>query len=362
VYSFLFKKVIKEKDFLPGYFFYGEETFLAFQFIQELQDSLVSPEAQEFNVEKFSLAESSWAEIIDSARTIPFFFSPWRLISVEIPEEKRNHLSANEESILKEYFSSPLAKTTLIIIYWGKIKKNDSLFKFISSLPPSLVYTKELKRLKDKSLYSWMERKLSSGGKRATLEAKKRLEEIKGSNLRSLDNELEKLMTFVDEKEVIELDDVNQVSGWAKTFYEWELSNSLERANYKQTLLVLNNLFKEGIKPEYVLGMIAKFFRDIFLAKLWLKERKKERKAIFRELRPHIQEKYGSFYSAKLREFFALVESIPQNVLNHILNELERIDFQIKTSSASSQILLENFLYDFCSFRKDGRFTWRKRC
>ena len=111
MYSFLLRKEIKEKDLLPGYFFYGEETFLAYQFIQELQDSLVPPEAQGFNVEKFNLAESSWAEIIDSARTIPFFFSPWRIITVEITEEKRNHLSANEEGILKGYFSKGIIVT-----------------------------------------------------------------------------------------------------------------------------------------------------------------------------------------------------------------------------------------------------------
>ena len=355
------QKAITEQNLLPCYFFYGEETFLAYLFIQEVKNSLVSPEAQEFNVEKFNLDENSWAEIIDSARTIPFFFSPWRIISVEITDTRKNHLSKPEEETLKEYFSSPPAKTTLVIIYWGRIKKSDSLVKFMSSLPPSLLYSKELKPLKNRSLYAWMERKLSAGGKRATLEAKKRLEEIKGSNLRSLDNELEKLMTFVDDKEVIELDDVNQVSGWAKTFYEWELSNNLEKANYKQTLLVLNNLFKEGIKPEYILGMTAKFFRDIFLAKIWLKEKKRDRKAIFRELRPHIQEKYGRFYSTKYNEFFDLVESIPQNALKQILNELERIDFLVKTSSASCQTLLEYFLYDFCAFRKDGKSTWRER-
>jgi DNA polymerase III delta subunit len=361
MYSFLLKKEIREENLLPCYFFHGEENFLAYQFIRELQEALVSPEVQEFNMEKFSLEESSWAEIIDSARTIPVFFSPWRILSVEITEGKRNHLSANEEGILKDYFSSPPSKTTLVIISWGKIKKNDTLFRFLSSLPSSLVYSKELKPLKDRYLYNWMDKKLASGEKRATSEAKKRLEEIKGSSLRSLDNELEKLMTFVDEKEVIELDDVNQVSGWAKTFYEWELSNNLEKANYKQCLLVLNNLFKEGIKPEYILGMIAKFFRDVYLAKLWLKERKKDRKAIFRELRPHIQEKFGDFYRTKSREFFGLVESVPLHALNHILNKLERIDFQVKTSSASCQTLLENFLYDFCSFRKDGKFTWRER-
>jgi len=360
VYSYLLNKEIKEEDILSCYFFYGEETFLADQFLQELKEALVSPDIQEYNVERFSLEESSWAEIIDSARTIPVFFSPGQIISVEIPEGKRENLSPHEEGILKDYFSSPPAKTVLVIVHPGKIKKNLSLFKFFSSLLPSLVCLKELRPLRDKSLYAWMDRKLSSEGKSATLEAKRRLVEIKGSNLRSLNNELEKLMVFVDEKKVIELDDVNQISGWAKTFYEWELSNSLEKADFKQSLMVLNNLFKEGVRPEFILGIIANFFRDIFLAKLWLKERVKDRKAIFHELRPHIQEKFGGFYRTKFTEFFSLVESIPQKLLNHILEELKGIDFSLKTSSVSCQTLLESFLFNFCSLRKEGKFTWKE--
>lgn len=354
------KEVIKEENLLPCYFFYGEETFLAYQFIQQLKEALISPDIQEYNVEKFSLEESSWGEIIDLARTIPFFFSPWRIISVEIHEGEKGSLSQKEERILKDYFSSPSAKSILVIIYRGKRKKDFGLFRLLSSLPPHLVSIKELKPLRDRALYAWMDRKLSSRGKSATSEAKQRLEEIKGNNLALLDNELEKLMAYVDDKKIIELDDVNQVSGWAKTFVEWELTNSLEKGDFKQSLIVLNNLFKEGVKPQYILGVVANFFRDIFLAKLWLKEKNKERKAIFKELRPQIQEKFGRFYSTKFDEFFSLVESIPMNVLNRILKDLEKIDVKVKTSGASYQMLLEKFLFDFYTLRREKRLLGRR--
>jgi len=361
VYSHLLRKALKEEDLFPCYFLHGEETFLAYQFIQEIKETLISPDTQDYNVEKIRLEESSWAEIIDSARNMPVFFSPWRIILIEIPQGYKKNLAPHEEKILKDYLSSSPARTVLVIIYNGKIQKNLSIFKFFSSLPPSVVLLKETKPLKERELFAWMDRKFASERKSATQEAKMRLAEIVGNSLRNLDNELEKLTVFVGEKKLIELDDVNQVSGWGKTFVEWELSNSLERADLSKSLTVLNNLFKEGIKPEYILGIIAKFLRDIFLTKLWLKERSKDKKRIFQELRPHISEKFGSFYRTKFQEFFSLVERIPQDDLNQMLKELEKIDLTTKTSDVSCQLLLERFLYNYYSRRKVGRITWKEQ-
>ncbi len=357
MYSFLLNSEIKEENLVPCYFFHGEEPFLAFQFVDELKEALISPEVQDYNVEKFNLDDHSWMEIIDSARTIPFFFSPWRMIVVEAFKGKSESLTGTEEKVLKDYFSSPPTKTLLIIIFSGKLRKTSPLLKFFSYTHAPMARVKEIKPLKEKALSAWMDRKLSSQGKRASFEAKKRVEELSGPNLGKVNNELEKLVTFIGEKKIIELDDVNQVSGWIKTHIEWEIADSLEKADFERGLRVLTGLFREGTKPEKILGLMVKFFRDIFLAKLWLKEKDMDRKTIFKELRPQIHEKFGGFYTTKLKEFFSLVERFSLLDLKHVLEELEKVDLKIKKSTLAPQIVLESFLFDYCCIRKEERIT-----
>jgi DNA polymerase III delta subunit len=322
---------------------------------------LISPEIQDYSVERFNLDDNSWAEVIDSARSLPIFISPWRIIVVEVPKGKKQTLSSRDESILKDYFSSPPSKTVIVIVFSGKIKKNTSLFRFFSSLPPEVVGLKELRFLKEKALFAWMDKKFLSHGKTAAYEAKIKLQELAGNDLRRVSNEIEKLITFVGDKNEIELDDVNQVSGWVKSFFEWEIADSLGKADFERSLMVMNNLFKEGVKAEYILGSMAKFFRDIFLARLLLKEKSMDRKAIFKELRPHIHEKFGNFYATKFREFFSFVEKFSMGDLNRVLAELEEVDLKMKTTSLTPQTLLESFLFDYCSREKKERIIWRER-
>lgn len=344
--GFFLHKKIQKGEILSCYFFHGEEIFIARQFVTNLRKSLISSDEQNLNLERFTLEESLWRDIIDLARTAPFFFSPWRIIVVEI--SLKEDLTSLEEKILKDYFASPSPRTVLVIIFSGKIRRSAPLFKFFSSLPSTLVYLEECKALKSKDLFSWVDEKLASLDKMATLDAKERLIEIVGNDLQRLNNELEKISAYVGEKRVIDLDDVNQASGWIKTFIEWELVNSLGKADLKQCLLILDNLFAEGSRPVIVLGIISNFFRDILLAKVWLKEKKKDKKEIFREIKPQISEKFGEFYVRKFHEFFSLVEGISLRELNRLITSLKEIDLKMKTTDLSPQMLLEEFFYDYC--------------
>ncbi len=351
--SFLLKKEINGKNLLPCYFFYGNELYLVHQFIEELKQALIPPEARDYCLEKFNLEENTWQEVIDSARTVSIFFASWRIIQVEIDPTKGNELSSSEKRLIKDWLHSNASQTTLVVVYPEKLAKNSSLLNFFQSFSPSKVFLKELKPLKEKELQAWMDKKFESLGKNITSEARMKLLELVGNELRKIDNELEKLATFVGTKKIIELDDVYQVLGWTKSHLEWEFIDSLEKADLDKSLLILNSFFREEAKPEFILNSIAKFFKEILLAKLWLKERSKEKKDIFKLLRPQIKEEYGTFYAHKFKRFFALVESFSLKDLNFLFEKLEAVDIKIKTSDLSARNLLENFLFDYCKF-------WRK--
>lgn len=354
MYSFLLNKEVKEENLCPCYFFYGEDTFLAYQLVEDFKKKFLNHE-QDFNrVESFNLEENSWAQVVDAARTAPFLISSWRLIVVEVSEEKGRKLSSSEYQILREYFSSPSSQTILIIIL-SERKKENKLINFLTSLPSSVVYSRKLKPLKGRALFSWINQQFMAEEKKATPEAQRRLRELTGGNLRLLSKEIEKIITYVGDKTPIELDDINQVCGFCKSSYEWEILDNLEKGDYEGSLLVLHNLFQERVKPEYMVGLVAKFFRDLLMAKLWLKEGVKNKKEVFKELKPQIKEKFGNFYTAKFNQFFSVVDSLSLENIDSFLNRLERIDLKIKTSGSEPQFLLEGFIREYCSLNK-------KRC
>ncbi|MBS3819517.1 DNA polymerase III subunit delta [bacterium] len=348
MYSFLLGKEIKEENLHPCYFFYGEETALAREFIQGLKKTFLSPDEDFDSMETFNLQESSWPQVVDAARSLSFFQVSWRLIVVEVPLDKSQKFSSSDRKILEDYLDNSPSQTILVILSPGRRNTKAPLNQFFTSYSSNVVCARALRPLKGKALFSWINQKFSSVGKQALPEVKRKLGEMTRGDLTLLEREIEKIVTYVGDKRRIELDDLYQVSGGVKSFREWELTRSMEKGDYDQILLVLNNLFQEGVKPEYIMGMMSKFFRDLLLAKLWLKEGGKDQKAVFKELKPQIKEKFGRFYTSKFNQFFSLVRSVSIQDLHFSLNELEEIDRKFKTSGIGLQTLLERFVWNYC--------------
>lgn len=351
---------IREETLVSCYFFHGEETFLAEEFIQRLKKALISPDVEGFNLERFDLTEHTWSEVLDLARTRPVFFSSWRIIVVEIPVSI-SALSPADKKMLEDYLeASPPSQTVLVLVYPGRLRKTSALYKFLHAFPKTVILPKEVKPLKDRALLSWISRRFEQEGRRATVDALRRLAELTGNDLRQLHNEIQKIVTYAGEKRIVEPDDVTQVTGWVRTFVEWEISDCLEKAEYRNCLLVLDKLMKkEGVSSLLILGVMVRFFREILLAKLWLKEKAKDRRAIFRELKPQIQEKFVSLYRTKFMEFFSLVEALSLQDLEALLGALSEADRRAKTTGQDLQTLLEVFLWDYCRLRRGTRVTRR---
>jgi len=346
---------IREDRLAAGYVFFGEEDYLAEDFILRLRRALISPEAQALGLESFDLSQTRWPEIIDTARTTPFFFSPWRIVVARTCEEGKPEkeakegsarLSSLDEKIIREYFRNPASKTVLVVVISGAVKRTHALVRFFGSLDEPAVVLVEMKRLKPAALRSWMSGRLAASGKSATPEALARLEEAAGNDLRRLDREIEKVAVFVGERKVISIEDIYQVCDWTKSYYRWDLADAMKKPDLRQSLLILRRSFEEGEAPEVVLGGLAGLFRDLLLAKLWLKEGR-DRKEIFAFFKPQIKPSWG-MYQQEIRSLFSLVERMTLGEMRWALRELEEIDLLIKTTGAAAEPLLDRFVVEYC--------------
>ena len=348
-YSFVLNQEIREDGLAPCYVFYGEETYLAEQFVQQVRELLLEPEAQSFNVERFELPGTSWAEVLDVARTAPFLFASRRIVLANARGDAEEKLPRADQELIKAYCQSPPQKTILVVIISGRVRKSHPLVKAFTSSGSGAVGT-EIRPLYERDLALWINKRLEGSAKVLTSEAVTKLIEIVGSDLRRIDRELDKVLTFAADRRVIDVQDVLDICGWGRSFAEWDLTDSLEQGDYHQSLVILNRRFEEGVKAENLLGSIAGLLRDVLLAKLWLDENR-DRKEIFAALRPKIQEGW-TLYQGKFRAFFGAVEALSKADLNSLIARLKDIDSLVKSSDTPAQAMLEGFIFEYCRLRR----------
>lgn len=367
MYSKALGTEIREEELAPGYLFYGEESYLADLFVAELTSLLAPGDAPDFRTDRFYLDESGWGEIIDTARSMPFLFSPWRLIVVRAPERKPDAdrggekeaklVSAVEEKLLKRYFADPASRTVLVFVLPGRLRKGNAAVRLFSSLPG--VVAREAKVLKDWEAAKWMDAKARSLGKALAPDAARRLFEIVGSDLRRLDNEIEKLAVFVDEEKVISPGAVDQATAWVREFDRYELDNCLEEGDLRKCLIVLDGLFKAEVKPEQILSQLSGFVRNVLAAKVWLAEKTRDRKEIFKQFFPGVLESYHDLYQRKSGAFFAIVDGLSMAEIRGLVGILSDADLRIKSTDAERRTVFEAFLFEYCRLRKKAEATSR---
>ena len=364
---------LREDALLAGYFFFGEEDVLAEEFIEDLERLLGASSEGEIHLTRFDLDESKWRDVVDAARTAPFLFDPRRILAVRIPEPKPGadrasdrrpetgegrgpkHLSALDQKILKDYFADPPSRTVLVIVRAGRVRRDDAIVRFFSSLPKTALAITEMKRLTEYRLMQRAEEEARSLGKTLTEGGKKRLFELLGQDLRLALNEVRKLAIFVGEKKGIDERDVDLATAGQRSYQAYELDDALAAADFAKGAAILGELFAEGERSEVILGRLAGFFRNVLAAQTWLREKSRTKDEIFQAYFPGISKTYVDLYRRKYEEFFGVVEGLSPAELNSLLVKLRELDRKLKTTGAKDageKILIETFLREFCLARK----------
>ncbi|MFH1612194.1 MAG: hypothetical protein ABIB46_00435 [bacterium] len=70
----LFKQNIQQKNIAPVYLFFGEDSYLRNQAIDLIYKIFIDPQFKNFNFHIFDGKENTAEEIINDAKSYPFFF------------------------------------------------------------------------------------------------------------------------------------------------------------------------------------------------------------------------------------------------------------------------------------------------
>jgi len=349
----------RAEDARPAYFFYGENIYEARCFIGELRRLLSDPQGEAVEIETFNLAAHRWRDIFDVAKNMPFFFSPWRILVVEGKGAGQEDLSAGEAAAFRDYFAFPPPRTTIVVLFEGRIRKAKPLGKAISALPESVARIEEIVPRKDRELKPLVAERFEALGKQATPEAVERILDIAGSEIARIDSEVEKLTIYVGPKKTVEADDVTALCS-AKSYNHWELTAALEAGETEKVLIIVESMFEKGDAPELVLAVLSGFFRTALLAKAGLREGRDPRE-IFREAKPGIPEKYGDFYQKMFGEYLALLGRIKDADLLRWLTELEEMDRRVKSTEVAPKEMIQAFVVSFGRKAADRRVTSPER-
>ncbi len=331
---FRIKQDLVNKIIYPSYFFYGQEIFLIEEVISDIKKIILPSEEKGFNFSKFELEENKWVDVISEAQTVPFLFSEKKLILVEVKGKRSESLTPSELSLLKEYFSSPSSHCVLTVKA-GPCDRRKSLFKFFTSLPSNICCRIEFKPLKGKQLFAWIDDKVTSRGKIIGFTEKQRLIEITGSDLGNLNNEIDKLITYIGDKKTIQTEDIEDVTGYIRSFALWELTDSLEKFDLEKSLTVVNQLLNEGYHPLVILSFLSRFFQNLLSIKLMINENFSQE-----EIARNISTPYF-----KVQSLINLAKEFSEAGLNYFISYLKQLDLKCKSSSLNPKIMLENFLY-----------------
>ena len=180
-------------------------------------------------------------------------------------------------------------------------------------------------------LPAWIVKRAKKHGGEIDRTAANRLAAMIGVDLRRLDQEIEKLITYVNARRAINETDVELLvadSGLSNIF---DLVDALGRRDGKRAARELHHLLDQGENPLGLLAMIVRQFRLLIQVKE-LSERRFSPDAIAKELKLH------PFVAKKIGE---QARNFNRQQLETIYRKLLDIDVEIKTGITSDVLALD---------------------
>ncbi|MBI3260463.1 MAG: DNA polymerase III subunit delta, partial [Ignavibacteriae bacterium] len=293
---------------------------------------------------------TSAESVVSMASAFPLM-SEHRVVSVKNFEKYfsgRGSKKTEEKSPFAKYFQSPQPSTLLILRStaselnglsgaMGNSKQSEKGQKKLASLkfPYNVLLEKaaclEFPKVYERDVPSWIARRLKEKGREISPEAAEFLTAKVGTSLRELNNEIEKILIFLQNKKKITDEDISAVVGDSRVYNVFELQKAIGSRDLPKALDIMFHMIAAEKQEILIISMLTRYF-----IVLWkLSEAAQQTKNHY-ELSRTVG--ISSFF---IPEYLGALQRFSLNQLNNAFFALRDADLKIKSSNLPADVILQ---------------------
>lgn len=245
---------IKTGKFKQVYLLYGPEVYLKKQYRDKLKNAIIGDDTMNYNY--YAGKGQDVNALIAMAETMPFF-SEHRLLIIE-----NSGFFSSSNDALAEYIPS-IPETTYIVFVEDEVDKRNKVFKAVSSAG----YAANLSSPDEKTLKLWIAGLIKKEGKNITERAVMHFLEIVDNDMENIHQELEKLLCYTAERDVITEEDITQICSVHTENKIFDMINAVAMKNQREALRLYDDLLTLKEPPLRILALISRQFNTLLQIK-----------------------------------------------------------------------------------------------
>lgn len=241
---------IKNGQFKTVYLLYGEEAYLKRQYKDKLIKALMA-DGDKMNFSAYEGKGINPKEIISLAETLPFL-AERRVILIENSGFMKN---ACEE--LAVYLTGTPAESTCLVFVEEEVDKRNKLYKAVNKTGRVVEFSTQNEDL----LVRWIVGRLKKENKNITRDVLRLFMSKTGTDMGNIDRELEKLICYTMERDVVTAEDVDAVTTEQVENKIFDMVNSIAEHQQKKALDLYYDLLTLKEPPMRILFLITRQFQ-----------------------------------------------------------------------------------------------------
>jgi len=247
------------------YLIFGEDEYLVEQGLHRVLSRLRHQGAGDLAVEVVDCKEAGLAGVAEEMAS-PSLFSANKATVL-----KRFRLAGESKltSELGQFLASGLPPGQFLILLPEKVDKRLKVVKSIANEGEVL----EFNRLSDEGLREWILERFKEEGRTASRRVAETLIDLKGDDLRTLDSEVEKAVTYVGSSKRVTQKDIEALVGRSRIEQAFELVTYVLLRRVGEALATLRDLLEANQSPVGMVYRISAAVRGLLIMNLFCHDR-----------------------------------------------------------------------------------------